>query len=210
MATSHLVTRSTRHRSTRHTPVSSHSQLVTSEHITKLSIVIFYLHAGQVTPRNSAQRGQLLDNMRKRQLADCQFADWTTLGLDISRTRQFTYWTSHRMDNSRMPPSTLRAYFSFFWWHLRDRELSNPQLVQSASWLVRELSSPQVDQSAGCAVCELAYPRVVQLPHRWRTYSKRAYNKTYAMPCSSVWLFGFNVCNIKITDDGKALECNKC
>ena len=31
----HLVTRSTRHRSTRHRHVSSHSQLVTSEHITK-------------------------------------------------------------------------------------------------------------------------------------------------------------------------------
>ena len=27
------------------------------------------------------------------------------------------------------------------------------------------------------------------------------------MPCSLVWLFGFNVCNINVTDDGKALEC---
>ena len=30
----------------------------------------------------------LLDNSRIRQLADCQLADWTTPGLDISRTGQ--------------------------------------------------------------------------------------------------------------------------
>ena len=30
----------------------------------------------------------LLDNSRIRQLADCQFADWTTRGLDISQTGQ--------------------------------------------------------------------------------------------------------------------------
>jgi len=36
-----LVTWSTRHRSTRHTSVSSHSQLVTSEHITKPPVVIY-------------------------------------------------------------------------------------------------------------------------------------------------------------------------
>jgi len=57
----HVVTRSTRHRSTRHIRVSSHSQLVTSEHIglTKTPVVIFfYLHAGQVAPRNSGQHGR--------------------------------------------------------------------------------------------------------------------------------------------------------
>ena len=32
---------------------------------------------------------RLLDNSRIRQLADCQLADWTTRGLDISRTGQF-------------------------------------------------------------------------------------------------------------------------
>jgi len=37
----HLVTRSTRHQSTRHTCVSSKSQLVTSEHITKPPVIIF-------------------------------------------------------------------------------------------------------------------------------------------------------------------------
>jgi len=45
----HVVTRSTRHRSTRHRHVSSHSQLVTSEHITKPLVpyipVYNYLHA---------------------------------------------------------------------------------------------------------------------------------------------------------------------
>jgi len=29
--------------------------------------------------------------------------------------------------------------------------------------------------------------------NRWRNYGKRAYNKIQAVPCSSVWLFGFNV-----------------
>ena len=32
-------------------------------------------------------------------------------------------------------------FLSFFWRHLRDRELSSPQLVQSASWRIRELCS---------------------------------------------------------------------
>jgi len=40
------------------TRVSSQSQLVTSEHITKPPVLIFYLHAGQVAPRNSAQHGR--------------------------------------------------------------------------------------------------------------------------------------------------------
>jgi len=44
----HLVTRLTRHRSTRHIRVSSRSQLVTSEHTTKPSA------AGEIVPRNSA------------------------------------------------------------------------------------------------------------------------------------------------------------
>jgi len=50
----HVVTRSTCHRSTRHTCVSSHSQLITSEHITKPPVVIF-LSACRSAPRNSAQ-----------------------------------------------------------------------------------------------------------------------------------------------------------
>jgi len=87
----------TGYQSTRHTRVSSHSQLVTSEHITSHHVVIFCLHAGQVAPRNSAQHGR-------------------------------------------------------------------------------------------------------------RNYGERAYNKT----CSSVWLFGFNVHYIEVTDDGEALECDEC
>jgi len=51
----------------------------------------------------------LLDNSWIRQLADCQLADWMTHRLDISQTRQPAGWTSRRLDNSRMPPATLRA-----------------------------------------------------------------------------------------------------
>ena len=56
----HVVTRSTRHRSTRHTHVSSHSQLVTRQHITKPAVrVIIILSARcQETSRNSAQHGR--------------------------------------------------------------------------------------------------------------------------------------------------------
>jgi len=67
----------------------------------------------------------LLDNSRIRQLADCQPADWTTRGLDISR----------------MPRATLCAQFSFFWRHLRDRELSSPRV-----------GNPLVGVSASCPV----------------------------------------------------------
>jgi len=75
---------------------------------------------------------RLLDNSWIHQLADCQLADWTSRGLD----------------NSRIPPVTLRAEFSFFWRNLRDRKLSSPRLVQSASCLVCELASPRDVQSA--------------------------------------------------------------
>jgi len=33
--------------------------------------------------------------------------------------------------------------------------------------------------------------------------------KTYAMPLSSVWLFGFNVRNIEVTDDGDGHACDE-
>jgi len=43
------------YQSTRHTRVSSQSQLITSEHIRKpYQSHFFYLHAGQVAPINSA------------------------------------------------------------------------------------------------------------------------------------------------------------
>ena len=54
----HLVTRSTRRRSTRHTHVSSHSQLITSEHITKPPVPVVIISARrQETSRNSVQHG---------------------------------------------------------------------------------------------------------------------------------------------------------
>jgi len=50
-------------------------------------------HASIANPPHSAQLDGtryhwLLDNSRISQLADCQLADWTTRGLDISRTGQ--------------------------------------------------------------------------------------------------------------------------
>jgi len=59
------------------------------------------------------------------------------------------------------------------WRHLQDRELSSPQLVQSASWLVRELSSPRDVQSASWQsaswrVGELSsYQSVCELSSSW-------------------------------------------
>jgi len=37
---------------------------------------------------------RLLDNSRICQLADCQLVDWTTHGLDISRTGQLADWAT--------------------------------------------------------------------------------------------------------------------
>jgi len=71
-----------------------------------------------------------------------RLGDWTSRGLVNSWTRQLTYWTTpgcHRR---------LRVLSFPFSRHLRDRELSSPRLVQSASWLVRELTSPRDVQSA--------------------------------------------------------------
>jgi len=56
---------------------------------------------GVQTPRG---HDRLLDNSQIRQLADCQLADWSTRGLDNSRTsqRQLTEWTSRGLDKSRI------------------------------------------------------------------------------------------------------------
>jgi len=40
---------------------------------------------------------RLLDNSRIRQLADCQLADWSTRGLDNSRTSQVADWTTRSL-----------------------------------------------------------------------------------------------------------------
>ena len=70
---------------------------------------------------------RLLDNSRIRQLAVCQLADWTTRGLDNSRTGQVADWTT-RGCHRRL------CVLSFpVWRYLRDRELSSPRLVQSVS-----------------------------------------------------------------------------
>ena len=76
---------------------------------------------------------------------------WTTCrvptrGLDDSLPGHLADCSTRGLDNSRMPPATLRGQLSFSWRHLQDRELSSPQLVQSASWQsaswrIRRLSS---------------------------------------------------------------------
>jgi len=63
---------------------------------------------------------------------------------------QITPW---QLSAFRIPQNT-RA---LFWRHLRDRKLSSPRLVQSASWPVRDMSSPRVGNprvgvSASCPV----------------------------------------------------------
>ena len=88
------------------------------------------------------------------QLADTPTLGLPTRGLD---SRQLACWTSRGLDNSRMPPVTLRAQFSFFWRHLRVHDLSSLLVDQCASCLVRELTSlrvgnPQVGISASCPV----------------------------------------------------------
>jgi len=90
---------------------------------------------------------RLLDNSRIRQLADCQLADWTTRGLDISRT-----WSSRGLDNSRtgqVADWTTRGchrrlcVLSFpFWRH--HRELSSPRV-----------GNPRVGVSASCPVTSI-------------------------------------------------------
>ena len=72
------------------------------------------------------------------QLADCQLADWTSRGLDNSRSLRCRQ-TGKLSTQSRR-------------WH--------PRVVQSATCPVRELSSPRVDQSARCPVRESSSPRV--------------------------------------------------
>jgi len=87
------------------------------------------------------------------QLADCQLADWTSRGLDKSRTGQLEDATG----------DFVCLVFVLLAASVR------PRVVQSATSPVCELTSARVDQSARCpvrelAIRELAYPRVVQLP----------------------------------------------
>ena len=83
---------------------------------------------------------------------DCQLADWTSRGLDNSRTGQVA-------DSTTRGCQQRLCVLSFRFLVIRE----------TASCPVRELSSPRVDQSARCpvrelAIRELANPRVVQLP----------------------------------------------
>ena len=94
---------------------------------------------------------RLLDNSRIRQLPDCQLADWTTRGLDNSRTSQLADWTSRGLGISRagqLADATGDfACLVFRFLAIREtascpvRDLTSPRDVQSASWRIRELSS---------------------------------------------------------------------
>ena len=84
------------------------------------------------------ERWRLLDNSLIRQLADCQLADWTTRGLDISRTGQLADAIGEF------------AYLVFLF----------GGICESASGPVRDLSSPRVGNprvgvSASCPVTKM-------------------------------------------------------
>ena len=66
------------------------------------------------------------------------------------------------------------------------------------SAVVQRATSRLVTRSSRHTACRhMANSSQVNSSHKrlvtQSTRHKRAYNKTYAMPCSSVWLFGFNV-----------------
>ena len=153
--------------STRHTHVSSHSQLVTTpSHRTINSSHDFTVWQVDCVTSWLVPLGLRVGGQVTGQLADTPTRGLPTRGLDDSRTGHLAHWSTRRLDNSRtgqVVDWTTRGchrrlcVLSFpVWRHLRDRELSSPRLVPSASWLVRELSSPLVDQSARCPVRELA------------------------------------------------------
>jgi len=79
-------------------------------------------------------------NSRTANLWTGRLADWTSRGLVNSRTGQVADWTT-RGCHQRLCVLSFR-----FFGHSQDRELCSPQLVQSASCLVRELANPRVVQ----------------------------------------------------------------
>jgi len=124
----------------------------------------------------------LLDNSRIHQLADCQLADWTTRGLDKSRTGQFADATG---DFACLVfifwPFTdvlLGVYLNIYYTYviplvalcphspIMQLKLQILLLVASASCPVREMSSPRVGNprvggSASCPVTFLGSVRSV-------------------------------------------------
>jgi len=99
------------------------------------------------------------------QLADTPTRGLPTCGLDDSQTGHLADWSTRGLDKSRtgqLADATCDCVLSFrFFGHSWDRELSSPQLVQSASCLVRELTSPRDVQSASWQsaswrICELS------------------------------------------------------
>jgi len=113
----------------------------------------------------------LLDNSRIRQLADCQLADWTTRGLDISWTGQLADWTTRVLDKSRtgqLADATGDFACLFFLFggicetaSCPVRELTSPRLVQSASW--QSASCPVTQRCRTVGHVYLTEPKAVEL-----------------------------------------------
>jgi len=100
----------------------------------QLNELLYIVALCQYTAFDYAVTGQLADmptrGLPTRGLDDSRtghFVDWSTRGLDNSRTGQVADWTT-RGCHRRL------CVLSFpVWRHLRERELSSPRLVQSAS-----------------------------------------------------------------------------
>jgi len=100
---------------------------------------------------------RLLDNWRIRQLVDCHLADWSTRGLDNSRTGQVADWTTcgcHR----RLCVLSFRSFGG---------------ICETASCPVRDLTSPRVgNPRVGVPVrCPVTLRTMTPVPFRIHWYS---------------------------------------
>jgi len=77
------------------------------------------------------------------QLADCQLADWSTRGLDNSRTGQVADWTTRGLADAAKRTKTKHSKSPVASASCLVLELTSPRDVQSAIWRIRELSSNQ-------------------------------------------------------------------
>ena len=93
----------------------------------------------------------LLDNSLTNQLAVGQVADWSTRGLDNSRTGQFVDWSNSPKCSTQKFAVNFQTRCDIY------DELTSLRIVQSVTYPVNELISPQLDLpqvglSANCPV----------------------------------------------------------